>query len=130
MDSRQDIAAKIRQRRKELRLSQEDLADLAGVARQTVSAWERNFFVPKGKNLLALGRALGVPVSFFVGEGAQALGEESTPGSPFALAPFAQIYDYAQKNAVNGTEESRGEAARLLRLAISELERANAPAGQ
>ena len=54
MNTRQDIGTKIRLRRQALKLSQEELAELANVARQTVSSWERNFFTPKGQSLAAL----------------------------------------------------------------------------
>lgn len=50
----------IRKRRKELKLSQRDLAKLAGVSKTTVVAWENDRFKPQRK-LSELEKALEVP---------------------------------------------------------------------
>ena len=122
MNTRHDIGAKIKQRRREMKISQEELANLTGVARQTVSAWEQNAFVPKGNNLVTLSHALKVPINFFVecetcelDEETSSRCETTSDGEPlsFALAPFAQIYDYVRTRARNGTRESRAEAVRI-----------------
>lgn len=58
----------IRQLRKNLRLSQEGLANLIGVSRSAVYDWERNAYSPEGENLVHLAKALGVSVAYLIGE--------------------------------------------------------------
>lgn len=48
-------------------LSQEELAELLGVSRQTVSRWEVGAVVPTADNLLALGTLYGVSVEELMG---------------------------------------------------------------
>ncbi|HEM8304488.1 TPA: helix-turn-helix domain-containing protein [Providencia rettgeri] len=49
---------RIRERRKELKLTQEALAKIAGVNRVTVTGWEKDDYQPNGANLQALAEAL------------------------------------------------------------------------
>ncbi len=58
----------IRQLRKNLRLSQEGLANLIDVSRSAVYDWERNAYFPEGENLVRLAKALGVSVAYLIGE--------------------------------------------------------------
>ncbi|MDD3673476.1 MAG: LexA family transcriptional regulator [Synergistaceae bacterium] len=58
----------IRQLRRNLRLSQEGLANLIGVSRSAVYDWERNAYFPEGENLVHLAKALGVSVAYLIGE--------------------------------------------------------------
>ena len=51
---------KIAQMRKENNLTQEQLADLLGVSRQSVSKWENGSADPSTANLIALARLYGV----------------------------------------------------------------------
>ena len=52
--------------RKEIQLSQEDLADKIGVTRQSVSKWETNTSAPDAFNLIALAEALNTSVEYIV----------------------------------------------------------------
>lgn len=54
--------------RKSKGLSQQELAVKVNVVRQTVSKWEQGLSVPDSDLLLALSRALEVPVSTLLGE--------------------------------------------------------------
>lgn len=58
----------IRQLRKNLRLSQEGLANLIGVSRSAVYDWEREAYSPEGENLVNLAKALEVSVAYLIGE--------------------------------------------------------------
>ena len=58
----------IRQLRKNLRLSQEGLANLIGVSRSAVYDWERDAYSPEGENLVNLAKALEVSVAYLIGE--------------------------------------------------------------
>lgn len=53
-----NMSDRIRQRRKELKLTQQALADLVGVSRVTVTGWERDDYQPNGANLQVLSDAL------------------------------------------------------------------------
>lgn len=52
--------------RKELCLSQEDMADKIGVTRQSVSKWETDGSAPDGYNLIALAEVLNTSVEYIV----------------------------------------------------------------
>ena len=52
--------------RKELQLSQEDMADKIGVSRQSVSKWETDVCAPDAYNLIALAEALNTSVEYIV----------------------------------------------------------------
>ena len=49
-------------------MNQEELAYLVGTARQTVSSWERDVFMPDSANLLKLAEALCTSVAYLKGE--------------------------------------------------------------
>jgi putative transcriptional regulator len=53
---------RLRVARAELRLSQGELADLAGVTRQTIGSIENEQYVPSAYLAFVLARALGKPV--------------------------------------------------------------------
>jgi transcriptional regulator with XRE-family HTH domain len=62
------VGERIKQVRKKSKLNQEDLALKVGVARQTVSSWERGEFIPEGENLKKLAVALTTNSSYLLGE--------------------------------------------------------------
>jgi transcriptional regulator with XRE-family HTH domain len=68
MENRNIVGERIKQRRKELKLNQEDSAQKVGVARQTVSSWEKGDFIPEGENLMKLAVALTTNSSYLLGE--------------------------------------------------------------
>ena len=49
-------------------MNQEELAYLVGTARQTVSSWERDVFMPDSANLLKLAEALRTSAAYLMGE--------------------------------------------------------------
>lgn len=53
-----EMHERIRQRRRELGLTQQALADKAGVNRVTVTGWEKGDYLPNGVNLQELAKAL------------------------------------------------------------------------
>lgn len=61
------ISERIRQARKETKLSQEMLGKRVGVTKSTVSQWESGTTEPKGENLLKLADALNVSASWLLG---------------------------------------------------------------
>ncbi|MDO5116221.1 MAG: helix-turn-helix transcriptional regulator [Synergistaceae bacterium] len=70
--------------------SQEELAYLTGTARQTVSSWERDIFLPDGANLIKLAMVLNTSIAYIMGETENPAGG----GSPDAAAikPNADMY--------------------------------------
>ncbi|KFC13145.1 C2 family repressor [Trabulsiella guamensis ATCC 49490] len=65
-----NMSDRIRQRRKELKLTQQSLAELTGVNRVTVTGWESDGYQPNGMNLQALAIALQCdPLWLVNGEG-------------------------------------------------------------
>lgn len=68
MNTQSIVGERIKGKRKELRLNQEDLAQMVDVARQTVSSWERGGFIPEGENLRKIASALKCSSSFLLGE--------------------------------------------------------------
>ncbi|MDU3815762.1 LexA family protein [Mixta hanseatica] len=60
----QTIGDRIRARRKELRLTQKDLASRVGVSHVAISQWEKDETAPRGDNLLRLSDALGCAPSY------------------------------------------------------------------
>ncbi len=55
---------RIKQRRKELKLTQSDVGKAVGVSKATVSQWESGDTSPKGGNLIKLSKSLGVSPSW------------------------------------------------------------------
>lgn len=60
----QTVGDRIRARRKELKLTQKDLASRVGVSHVAISQWEKDETAPRGDNLLRLSQALGCDASY------------------------------------------------------------------
>lgn len=59
---------KIRKKRKELNMSQEDLAQKLDVTRQAISKWEMDKADPTNRNLKELSDVFNVDIAYFIGE--------------------------------------------------------------
>jgi transcriptional regulator with XRE-family HTH domain len=62
------IGIHIKKRRKELRLSREELAELIGVTGNSLYRWETGERSPSDENKRKLARALGVSLAYLLGE--------------------------------------------------------------
>lgn len=62
--------------RKKLQLSQEQLGEIVGVTRQTISNWELNETIPDAKQLIALSKALQISIDVLVDNDIQNLLEQ------------------------------------------------------
>lgn len=60
------IGGRITALRKELQISQEEMADRIGVSRQSVSKWETDTSAPDAFNLIALAEVLNTSVEYIV----------------------------------------------------------------
>ena len=58
---------KLKTRRKELKLTQKDIADQLGISYQAYSAWERGVKKPTQENLVKIAQVLNVSVDYLVG---------------------------------------------------------------
>jgi Zn-dependent peptidase ImmA (M78 family)/transcriptional regulator with XRE-family HTH domain len=72
------IPARLREARKFMRLSQEDLGDKIGVTRQAVSQFERGERSPDPETFSAIVETLGQPPGFFTTQDAEVFGAYST----------------------------------------------------
>ena len=128
MNTQQGIGAKIKLRRKLLKLTQEDLAELVGVARQTVSAWERGSFVPDGENLIALAGVLETSIDY--------LSQKSSEGGAYqsqkdvihekkealGLGYWGTVVDRAREASARENLDEIAEIEHMLKLALRALE--------
>lgn len=67
-DLRKQIGHRIKVRRAELELRQQDLADRLGVQQNQISEWERGSRVIRAEQLIHLARVLDLTVAQLVGE--------------------------------------------------------------
>lgn len=139
------MASRIRQRRKELKLTQDKVAEHCGINRVSVSNWEtigKNGTSPKGANLIALAELLRVSPEWLVsgdekvkfelsdrvGEYAKTynLGEFDTWDSKTPLSPDEveiPFYKEVELSAGNGSIVERETKGFKLRFAKSTLRR-------
>jgi len=59
--------SRIRELRRALGLTQQELANLVGVSRSAVVAWERGDYMPEGENLIKVAKALQTSTDFILG---------------------------------------------------------------
>jgi transcriptional regulator with XRE-family HTH domain len=106
-----EIGARIRARRRQLGLSQSELADQLGVSFQQVQKYERGANRVAASTLVTAAMALGVGVSWLVGEDAPQDGEQellaalTRPGALEILQAFNAIPDLRGRNALLAVAE-------------------------
>jgi transcriptional regulator with XRE-family HTH domain len=112
------IGARMRTRRRQLGLSQSDLADRLGVSFQQVQKYERGANRVAASTLLAAAQALGVTIGWLVAEDAtpDAADEEvfralSRPGAMELLEAFSQIPDARARQALVSLAREMGHGA-------------------
>lgn len=67
------IATKLKTKRKELKLSQDELAKIIGVDQKTISHWENGINEPQLNKLRIFCNNFNIPLSYFTGESGQQL---------------------------------------------------------
>ena len=112
------IGARMRARRRQLNLSQSDLATKLGVSFQQVQKYERGVNRVSGSTLVAAAAALTTTVGWLVGEeGAAAQSDDvfhalATPGALEMLQAYAAIPSPASRSALLAlAQEMAGTAA-------------------
>lgn len=86
--------------RMEKRLTQEELADLLGVSRQSVSKWESGASTPELDKLVRLSKIFGITMDELVN--GKAITSEETPPVKNDLTPFVQRPGVTRGNRVAG----------------------------
>ena len=92
---------KIKTKRRELHLSQEDLADKLKVTRQAISKWENDKATPTMTNLRELSEVFGVDMAYFIGEGEKTIDDKKinetkeVDGKKLVLEGIGNIFIYA-----------------------------------
>jgi transcriptional regulator with XRE-family HTH domain len=111
------IGARMRTRRRQLGLSQSDLAGRLGVSFQQVQKYERGANRVAASTLLAASEALGVTIGWLVGEehGIEGGEEEifralSRPGAMELLESFNRIADVRAREALVSLAREMAEA--------------------
>lgn len=110
------LGVRIRERRKEMKLSQRALASLLGIAHVSVSQWERDETAPSGENLMALSKALHCePAWLFGGQGDDPLSASALPEPPSLLSSrqkllldlFEDLPDTEQEDLLDALREKK-----------------------
>lgn len=111
------VGRRLKQRREELGLSQEKLAEFLGISFQQVQKYERGFNRVGASRLFQIGEALSVPTAFFFDgiepQNRNTLNEEkdntdplsvaallSAPGAMELLAEYAKVSSSAQRKKI------------------------------
>jgi len=112
----QAIGARMRARRRQLGVSQSELAEKLGVSFQQVQKYERGANRVAASTLVAAAAALGVSVSWLVGEEQPFRSGEtdillalSRPGALEILQAFNAIVDVRRRNALLAVAEEMAE---------------------
>jgi transcriptional regulator with XRE-family HTH domain len=114
------IGARMRTRRRQLGLSQTDLAERLGVSFQQVQKYERGANRVAASTLLAAAQALGVTIGWLVGEDVQldsadedAFRALSRPGALELLEAFNRIPDARAREALVSLAREMAPGAHL-----------------
>ena len=93
------LGEKIARQRKELNYTQEQLADILGVSRQSISKWESDIAYPETDKLIELGKLFDCSMDYL-------LKEEVTEKSGAQTSDFTEKIKEISRNVM--TEKSKG----------------------
>ena len=96
------FAEKLQTLRKEKGMSQESLADLAGVSRQAVSKWESGQSYPEMDKLITLSDLFGVTIDFLVKENPTETAEDEPECRNSMRLPLRPHYEYKSARTLFG----------------------------
>ena len=100
------LGEKIAKQRKELNYTQEQLADILGVSRQSISKWESDIAYPETDKLIELGKLFDCSMDYL-------MKEEVTEKSGVQISGFTEKVEEISRNVM--TEKNKGKAKKILK---------------
>ncbi len=101
------LGEKISKQRKELNYTHEQLADILGVSRQSVSKWESDIAYPETDKLIELGKLFDCSMDYL-------LKEEVTEKSGVQASGFTEKVEEISKKVM--TDKNKGTAKKVLKI--------------
>ena len=101
------LGEKITKQRKELNYTQEQLADILGVSRQSVSKWESDIAYPETDKLIELGKLFDCSMDYL-------LKEEVTEKSDVQASGFTEKVEQISRKVL--TDKNKGKAKKILKI--------------
>ena len=101
------LGEKIVRQRKELNYTQEQLADILGVSRQSISKWESDIAYPETDKLIELGKLFDCSMDYL-------LKEEVTEKSGAQTSDFTEKIEEISRNVM--TEKNKRKAKGILKI--------------
>ena len=101
------LGEKIARQRKELNYTQEQLADILGVSRQSISKWESDIAYPETDKLIELGKLFDCSMDYL-------LKEEITEKDGVQTLGFTEKVEEIRRKVM--TEKIKGKAKKILKI--------------
>lgn len=101
------LGEKIAKQRKKLNYTQEQLADIFGVSRQSISKWESDIAYPETDKLIELGKLFDCSMDYL-------LKEEVTEKSGVQTSGFTEKVEEISRNVM--TEKNKVKAKKILKI--------------
>ena len=102
------LGEKIAKQRKELNYTQEQLADILGVSRQSISKWESDIAYPETEKLIEMGKIFDCSMDYLLKE---VITEKSDAPSTSIKGTFSDI----KKKVM--TDQNKTRAKKILKIA-------------
>ena len=101
------LGEKIVKQRKELNYTQEQIADILGVSRQSISKWESDIAYPETDKLLELGKLFNCSMDYL-------LREEVTEKSGVQTSDFTEKVEAISRKVM--TDKNKDKAKKILKI--------------
>ena len=101
------LGEKIARQRKELNYTQEQLADVLGVSRQSISKWESDIAYPETDKIIELGKLFDCSMDYL-------LKEEITEKDGVQTSGFTEKVEEIRRKVM--TEKNKGKAKKILKI--------------
>ena len=101
------LGEKIAKQRKELNYTQEQLADILGVSRQSISKWESDIAYPETDKLIELGKLFDCSMDYL-------LKEDVTEKNGAQASGFTEKVEEISRKVL--TDKNKGKAKKILKI--------------
>ena len=101
------LGEKIAKQRRELNYTQEQLADILGVSRQSISKWESDIAYPETDKLIELGKLFDCSMDYL-------LKEEITEKDGVQTSGFTEKVEEIRRKVM--TKKNKGKAKKILKI--------------